>query len=77
MLKKRMRAGAVAALATAGVLAMGAPASADDGDVQSQGENVTVPIQVCGNSVNVIAVPVLSDATGVCESNVNNVQLSD
>ena len=75
-MKKRMRVGAVAVLATAGALAMGAPASADIGDVQTQGENITIPIQVCGNSVNVIAVPVLSDATGVCESDVNNVQVS-
>ena len=53
------------AVAIAGGMLFGAPAAnaqlVDDVAVQ-------VPVNVCGNQVNVIAVPVLNSVTGVCNA---------
>ncbi|MDF5758925.1 chaplin [Spongiactinospora sp. TRM90649] len=77
MLKKVLMQVGVAA-GIAGVVFMASPAHATidhgdktSGDASILGGNqikvpITAPINVCGNQVNVIAVPVLNPTSGVC-----------
>lgn len=66
---------AASAVAIAGVTMLGAPAASagigagsDSGILNGNNIAVQVPVNVCGNQVNVIAVPVLNAVTGVCNA---------
>lgn len=74
-MRKVLRA-TVCSVAIAGAALVGVPAASADavGDANNNGilngndVAVQVPVNACGNQVNVIAVPVLNSVTGVCKA---------
>ena len=72
-MRKMLRAAVVSA-ALAGAALTGVPAASaqvvEDNDGVLNGNNIAVqvPVNVCGNQVNVIAIPVLNAQSAVCKA---------